>query len=70
MRIFRCCIFHVESDDHLSTTCAVVFILALSLGSTASATRLTVKRPSGRLLSTYNLVLMGGFIALTVAWQV
>lgn len=46
-----------------------VYVLSLTLGNTPSARTLTVKRPSGRLFSAYNLLLTFGFIALTFGLQ-
>ncbi len=47
----------------------VVLILSLTLGNTAAATRLTKKRPSGRLFSAQNLLITFGFILLTFLGQ-
>jgi cation-transporting P-type ATPase 13A2 len=47
----------------------VVLILSLTLGNTAAATRLTKKRPSGRLFSAQNLIITFGFILLTFLGQ-
>ena len=46
-----------------------VFVLALTMGNTPAASKLTVKRPSGRLFSGQNLLLTVGFIALTFGLQ-
>jgi cation-transporting ATPase 13A2 len=46
-----------------------VALLALAMGKTLSARKLTFKRPSARLFSAYNLSLIFGFIALTFGMQ-
>jgi magnesium-transporting ATPase (P-type) len=47
----------------------IVALLALSLGSTPASHKLTKKRPTGRLLSAYNLTLAFFFMLATVAAQ-
>lgn len=46
-----------------------VFVLALTMGNTPASTKLTAKRPSGRLFSGQNLLLTLGFIAFTFGLQ-
>jgi len=46
-----------------------VFVLALTLGNTPAARKLTIKRPSGRLFSGQNLLLTFGFIGITFGLQ-
>jgi cation-transporting ATPase 13A3/4/5 len=59
----------LSNNEYLYQDLFVVFILALTMGSTPSATKLTRKRPSANLLSLYNLTLSCGFILLTFAFQ-
>jgi hypothetical protein len=59
----------LSNNEYMWQDLFIVFVLALTLGSTPSASRLTRKRPSGRLLSAHNLALCAGFVALTIGWQ-
>ena len=59
----------LSNAEYLYQDLYIVFFLALTLGSTPAAKRLTRKRPSGRLLSAYNLTLCSGFIVCTFAAQ-
>lgn len=59
----------LSNNEYLYQDLFMVFVLALTLGSTPANPRLTRKRPSGRLLSPFNLVLCAGFILLTFTAQ-
>jgi hypothetical protein len=59
----------LSNNEYLYQDLFTVFILALTLGSTPANASLTRKRPSGQLLSAYNLALCGGFILLTFVAQ-
>lgn len=59
----------LSNNEYLYQDLFIVFILALTLGSTPSATKLTRKRPSANLLSPYNLSICAGFIAITFITQ-
>jgi cation-transporting ATPase 13A2 len=59
----------LSNNEYLYQDLFIVFILALTLGSTPSARKLTPKRPSANLLSLYNLTICFGFIAVTLIMQ-
>lgn len=65
--IGRCSL--LSNNEFMYQDLFIVFILALTLGATPSARRLTRKRPSGRLLSPYNVVLCASFIIITFILQ-
>ena len=68
-RLFSCNPSSLLSNaEYLYQDLFIVFVLAVTLGSTPAATHLTRKRPSGRLLSPYNLSVCGGFIICTVSF--
>jgi len=60
----------LSNNEYLYQDLFIVFILALTMGSTPSARRLTRKRPSANLLSPVNLTICAGFIACTFIMQV
>ena len=59
----------LANAQYLWQDLVIVFVLALTMGSTPSASKLTPKRPSGRLLSPFNLAVCLGFILLTFVMQ-
>ena len=59
----------LSNAQYLFQDLFIVFILSLTLGGTPAAAHLTFKRPSGRLLSPYNLTLCALFVLATIAAQ-
>ena len=59
----------LSNNEYLYQDLFIVFVLALTLGSTPAAKTLTRKRPSGQLLSGFNLVVTTGFILVTFLAQ-
>jgi cation-transporting ATPase 13A3/4/5 len=60
----------LSNNMYLSQDLFIVFILALTLANTGSRNKLTPKRPSGQLLSLYNLAICTGFIVITFFFQI
>ena len=60
----------LSNNEYLYQDLFIVLVLSLTMGSTPSSRRLTRKRPSGNLLSGYNLTLCAGFIVATLVAQV
>jgi hypothetical protein len=59
----------LSNNQYLYQDLFIVFVLAITLGGTPATRTLTRKRPSGQLLSAYNLTVCFGFMALTFAAQ-
>lgn len=60
----------LSNNEYLWQDLFIILVLALSMGYTPSGTRLTKKRPSGRLSSGTNLSIVFIFICLTIIAQI